>query len=113
MISQKEAVSDSGMTGHFLEIDSPHVDKTITKNGIFVRLLDGNMIKLSHTALLKWSILPDNAQQAHMFKELKKLISISQSCDISYLAIFNADMVYIIKIKKPYYWVNVTQTDFM
>ena len=78
MILQKKAISNSGTAGLFLEIYFLFVDKNLTKIGIVVCLPDMNTIKLSQTALLKWSILTDNARQAHIFKELKKLISISK-----------------------------------
>ena len=53
MLVQKEAILDSGMMGSFLEIESPCVDKTITKNGIVVRLPTGNTIRSSYMAKLK------------------------------------------------------------
>ena len=46
-------------------------------------------------------MLPDDARQGDMFKELKNpLISISQLCDSGYLAIFDVDMAYIVKHNK-------------
>jgi hypothetical protein len=46
------AITDSGCTGHFLQANSPCLNKTPTSNGIRVLLPNGSTIQATHTALL-------------------------------------------------------------
>ena len=91
------AIADSGCTGHFLQVDSPCIDKIPTNNGLRVLLPDGSTIQASHTALLDLPDLPLAARQAHIFPQLKHnaLISIAQFCDHGCTAVFTATSVRI------------------
>lgn len=92
------AIADSGCTGHFLQIDSPCLNKTPTSNGLRVLLPDGSTIQATHTALLDMPNLPIAARQAHIFPQLKHnaLISISQFCDHGCTALFTSTDVQIL-----------------
>jgi hypothetical protein len=92
------AIADSGCTGHFLQVDSPCLNKTPTSNGLRVLLPDGSTIQATHTALLDMPDLPIAARQGHIFPQLKHnaLISISQFCDHGCTALFTSTDVQIL-----------------
>lgn len=64
-------MADSGTTGHFLQINSPCINKCATNNGIKVILPDGNIIKATHTLELNLQQLPIQARKACLFPEFK------------------------------------------
>jgi hypothetical protein len=92
------AIADSGCTGHFLQVNSPCLNRTPTSNGLRVLLPDGSTIQATHTALLDMPNLPLAARQAHIFPQLKHngLISISQFCDLGCTALFTSTDVQIL-----------------
>jgi hypothetical protein len=97
------AIADSGCTGHFLQVDSPCLNKTPTSNGLRVLLPDGSTIQATYTALLDMPNLPIAARQAHIFPQLKHkaLISISQFCDHGCTALFTSTDVQILVNSTP------------
>jgi hypothetical protein len=92
------AIADSGRTGHFLQADSPCLNKTPISNGLRVLLPDGSTIQATHTTLLDMPNFPIAARQAHIFPQLKHnaLISISQFCDYGCTALFTSTDVQIL-----------------
>jgi hypothetical protein len=92
------AIADSGCTGHFLQVDSPCLNKTPTSNGLRVLLPDGSTIQATHTALPDIPNLPIAARQAHIFPQLEHnaLILISQFCDHGCTALFTSTDVQIL-----------------
>jgi hypothetical protein len=92
------AIADSGCTGHFLQVDSPCLNKTPTSNGLCVLLPHGSTIQATHTALLDLPNLLIAARQAHIILQLKHnaLISIAQFCDPGCTAVFTSTSVQIL-----------------
>ena len=97
--NQKEsAIADLGTTGHFLEVDSKCVDKQIKNEEVEVSLPDGSFVWSTHLALLDIPRLPIEVRREHAFPGIMHaLISISMLCDQYYIAIFDAEMVYIVQ----------------
>ena len=94
--SSLESVADSGTTGHYITTKTPCVDKRIANNKIPIKMLNGEIIKSTHIALLPQHNLPDNARKAHIFPGLQKpLISIGTLCDNNCIAVFDAKRVTI------------------
>ena len=92
------AIVDSGITGHFLQIQSECLNKQITNDGMQVKLPDGTIINSMHTALLNIEQLTLKARRAHLFPDIKHaLLSTSMLCNEGYMVIFDEDKVYIIK----------------
>jgi hypothetical protein len=90
------AIADTGCTGHFLPMNSPHLDPLPTTNGITVALPNNQRIQASHTCQLALPQLPAGARQAHLFQNLAHpLLSISQLCDQGCTATFDALQVRI------------------
>ena len=57
---------------------------------------NGEIITLTHIALLPQNNLPDKARKAHIFPGLQKpLISIGTLCDNNCIAVFDAERVTI------------------
>ena len=94
--SSLEVVADSGTTGHYITTTTPCVDKQITNNPIPIKMPNGEIIKLTHIALLPQHNLPDKARKAHIFPGLQKpLISIGTLCDNNCIAVFDEKRVTI------------------
>ena len=92
-------ILDSGTTDHFSELDSKYVDKQMKNEGVKVKFSNSSFIQSTHTALLDISHLAIEARRAHLFPGIAHtLISISMMCDQGYLAIFDTEMVYILKM---------------
>jgi hypothetical protein len=60
------AIANSGYTRHFLQVNSPCLNKTPTSNGLGVLLPDGSTIQATHMALLDRPNLPIPVHQAHI-----------------------------------------------
>ena len=70
----------------------------MTNEGVEVKLSDSLFIWSTHTALLDIPHLPIEARRAYLFLVITHaLISISMLCEQGYMAIFDAEMVYIVK----------------
>jgi hypothetical protein len=98
----KKAIADSGCTSHFM-CDTHHCENVnpAGENAITVTLPNGQRITSTHTAILKWSHLPHQARQCHIFPQLqdKMLLSIGQLCDSGMTATFTHNKLYIYKEK--------------
>ena len=92
------AAADSGKLGYFLKSNSPCVNKRTAINPLGICIPDLHIIYSSHTSLIHQNTLPIEAQQAHIFPDLKNkaLLSISMFCDNGCLALFDDKKVYII-----------------
>ena len=75
------AVADTGMTGHYLTLDSPFTNKQKAVDPLPIQMQNGEVIKSTHTALLAHPDLPLQARQAYLFPGLTKiLLSIGTLC---------------------------------
>ena len=91
-----EAVADSGTTGHYIMPTTPCTNKQKTTQPIPIKMPNGEIITLSHIALLYQHNLPDKAQKSHIFPGLQKpLISISTLCDNNCITVFDEKRVTI------------------
>ena len=88
-------IADTGCTGHYIHITTPHSNRTIANPGISVILPDGNTIHSTHTAILDLPHLPPAARIAHIFPTLSSgsLLSIGLLCDHGCTATFNLHTV--------------------
>jgi hypothetical protein len=77
------AIADTGCTWHFLHIDAPCDNISITKNGIYVNMPNNQRIQATHTGSGNLpGNLPAAACKAHLLQELhSSLLSIGQLCD--------------------------------
>ena len=99
--SSLEAVADSGTTGHYITPTTPCTNKQTATQTITTKITNGQIIKLSHIALLPQHNLPDKARQAHIFPGLQKpLISIGTLCDNNCIPVFDEKRVTIYKKSK-------------
>ena len=74
-------VADMGTTGHYLTLDSPCSNNKKAVYPLPIQILNGEVIKYTHTALLAHPYLPLQARQAHIFPGLTKtLLSIGTLC---------------------------------
>ena len=91
------AILDSGCSSVYLQINSPCVNKKTTKNPISVSLPNGTILKSTHEAELKLTMLPKTARRAHILPNLNNgaLISISQLCNSGCRVIFDAPIATI------------------
>ncbi|KAI2490331.1 hypothetical protein MHU86_24250 [Fragilaria crotonensis] len=88
-------IADTGCTGHYIHITTPHFDRTIANPSISVLLPDGSTIHSTHTATLDLPLLPPAARFAHIFPTLSSgsLLSIGLLCDHGCTATFNPHSV--------------------
>ena len=88
-------ITDTGCTGHYIHITTPHLNRTLANPGISVLLPDGNTIHSTHTATLDLPHLPPAARIAHIFPTLSSgsLLSIGLLCDHGCTATFNPHTV--------------------
>ena len=94
--SSLQAVADSGTTGHYITPTTPCTNKQTATQPIPIKIPNGDIITLSHIALLPQHNLPDKARQAHIFPGLQKpLISIGTLCDNNCIAVFDKKRVTI------------------
>ena len=79
LVKDNYAITGSGTTGNFLEIDSPYKKKCKnTNDGITVVLPSGITFNSSHTVMVDINHIPKKARRCYLFKEIKHpLISIS------------------------------------
>ena len=80
-------------------------------NAITVTIPNGEQIRSTHTATLKWPHLPPSARTCHIFPTLKNkiLLSIGQFCDaglnsaftISHLYIYDRSTIFLQGKRKP------------
>ena len=90
------AVANTGMTGHYLTINSPCINKQKAVHLISIQIPNGVIIKSTHTALLVHPDLPLQARQAHLFPGLKNaLLSVGTLCEHGCEATFNDKSVHI------------------
>ena len=90
-----EAVADSGTTGHYITTKTTCVEKRNANNPIPIQMLNGEIIKLTHIALLPQHNLPNNARKAHFPGLQKPLISIGTLCNNKCVAVFDSERVTI------------------
>ena len=97
LVSSPLGIADSGCSGHYIQISTPHSNRKPNSHGLTVELPDGNIIRSTHTADLIIPTLPNTACHAHIFSQLhnKSLISIGQLCDAGCTAIFSVHDVVI------------------
>jgi hypothetical protein len=88
-------IADTGCTGHYIHIDTPHLNRQPASPGISVLLPDGTTITSTHTATLDLPHLPATACVAHIFPALSSgsLLSIGLLCDHGCTATFHPDTV--------------------
>jgi hypothetical protein len=88
---------DSGTTGHYLLLDSPCTEKTITIQPLRVMLPNGETIASTHMAKLPFPQLPETVLQAHIFPQLRNqaLLSVGVLCDAGCTVTFEATAVKI------------------
>ena len=60
------AISDSGATGHFLVEGVPVVNKQVAERPIAIKLLDGGIIRSTHTGNLDIPWLPNQMTECHI-----------------------------------------------
>ena len=60
------AISDSGATGHFIVEGAPIVNRKIAQFPIAIKLLDGKIIKSTHTGNLDIPWLPTTMTKCHV-----------------------------------------------
>jgi hypothetical protein len=91
------AIFDTGTTGHYLLLDTVCTDKQVTQQPIWVNLPNGAKISSSHTAMLPFPHLPQQALYARLFPNLngQALLSIGTFCDAGCMAEFTAITVTI------------------
>ena len=79
----KNAITDSGCTNHYICTSSHCTNVIPFKNGIQVKQPNGAIITSSHTALLAFLHLPQAIHKAHVFPFMqnKALLSLVQFCD--------------------------------
>ena len=96
----RTAITDSGCTSHYM-CEAYHCDNIAPtgQNALTVTVPNGQSIKSSHTATLKWDHLPIKARKCHIFPHLKNkiLLSIGQFCDAGMTATFTEEILYIYK----------------
>ena len=91
------AVLDTGVTGHYLTLDSLCDNKQQAVHTISIQMPNGEIITPTHTALLSHQDLPLQAQKGHIFPGLNKaLLSIGKLCDNGCEATFNDKSVRIL-----------------
>ena len=91
-------ILDSGCTGHYIHVHTPHTDRQPANPSITVLLPNGSSIQSSHTATLSLHPnLPPSARLAHIFPTLTSgsLLSIGLLCDHGCVATFQTDSVTI------------------
>ena len=94
--SSLEEIAYSGTTGHYITPTTPCPNKQTATQPIPIKMLNGDIIILSHIALLPQHNLPDKARKAHIFPGLQKpLTSIGTLCDNNCIAIFDEKRVTI------------------
>ena len=75
------AVAYTGTKGNYLTLNLPCTKNRKAVNPLPIQILNGEIIKFTHTALLTHQDLPFQAIQAHLFPGLKKaLLSIGTLC---------------------------------
>ena len=88
--SSLEAVADSGTTGHYITPTTLCTNKQTVTQPIPINMTNGEIITLSHIALLPQHNLPYKARKAHIFPGLQKpLISIGNLCGNNSIAVFD------------------------
>ena len=88
--SSLEAVSDSGTTGHYITPTTLCTNKQIATQPIPIKMPNGEIITLSHIALITQHNLLYKAHKAHIFPGLQKpLISIGTLCDNNCITVFD------------------------
>ena len=68
--SSLKEVAASGTTGHYITTKTLCVDKRVANNLIPIKMPNGEIITLTHIALLPQHNLPYNARKAHIFPGL-------------------------------------------
>jgi hypothetical protein len=93
------AIADTGTTGHYLQTDSPHLDRQTALDPITVRMPNGAGIQSSHTCTLNLPNLPAGSKQAHILPGLAShsLLSIAKFCDHGCIVQFSRDRCRILK----------------
>ena len=91
-------IADSGFTSHFL-CDASNFENVqpASANAITSTIPNGEQIRSTHTATLKWPHLPPSAQTCHIFPALKNkiLLSIGKFCDTGLNSAFTKSHLYI------------------
>ena len=91
------AVADTGTTEHYMTLDSLCDNNKITEILLPIRMPNGEIITLIHTAILSKPDLPIEARKAHLFPGLKKaLLSIGTFCDHIFQSVFDDKEVLIL-----------------
>ena len=92
------AVSDTGTTGNYLNLNLPCDNKKLVISPPPIRMPNGEIITSTHTALISKQDLTFAARKAHIFPGLNKaLLSIGTFCDHGFQAIFDDKTVLILK----------------
>jgi hypothetical protein len=97
-------ILDSGCTGHYIHMHTPHTHRLPAAPGISVLLANGQSITSSHTATRDLHpSLPPSATIAHIFPALLSgaLLSIGLLCDHGCTANFHQNDVTIALAKQP------------
>ncbi len=92
------AVIDTRCTANTLRSDAPVTNVDTTAPPQYVGTPTGGTMKSSAAALIVHPQLPENAQQAHVYPDLKykSLLLVGQLCDAGYTAVFTAEKVRIV-----------------
>ena len=87
------AIADAGATAHFLLPGAPVTNVQPTLYPLTINLLDGGMIKSTHTCLLDMPWIPFKARIEHIVLGLvhTSLVSISTLCDAECKVGYNDD----------------------
>ena len=95
----EEIVIDTGSTGHFFPVRSPHIkNKRLALRPIRVRMPDESVIQNTHEGELDIPRLPKRARIAQLFEQLGDtcLLSMGLLCDVGCRAVFTDTEVDII-----------------
>ena len=91
------AVADTGMTRHYLTLESPCNNKQQVVHPLPIHIPNGESITSTHKALLSHPDLPLQARKTRIFPGLNKaLLSIETLCDHGCEATFNENYVCIL-----------------
>ena len=91
------SVADTGMTRHYLTLDSPCDNKQQAVHPLSIQMPNGEIITSMHTSLISHQDLPIQSQTTHLFPGINKaILSIGTLCDHGCEVTFNENSVRIL-----------------